>query len=484
VRAPGLAAGALLGLAVWAAAPGTARAYEFSLDLRTIGQGYQLRGFAPSGGNALLTRRRLTQLVNLSVYDLEPASWHGDDADRQARNVVYLDASLRFDSDFGGYMMGRPTGVNEIRELQQNQVDVLYAFLGARRLGGRVDLQLGRQIHFDLVDFFSFDGADVLVRVSRLVAVEAYGGTEVRGEAPLASPVFELDGTSIGARDPATRPAQNEQVRPLFGAAAVLAPDGGLPVTARLAYRRMQSATANQLPGEPGWGVNDEKLALTASAAVARRIYLTGGVRYNLLVSKFDDQQLSLRVRAAARQWVTAEMAYLAPTFDGDSIWNVFSSGAYRDLRGSYEVGVTETVKLYARGFARLFEAAPGEASSASRWAGGGSAGAAWRRTRGVLRGDGYFDDGYGGRKTGVDLSGRWEVKPRLVELEGRLTGYQWRSDQQPTTDHGFVLGAQAGARWRLGDGVRLHVLAENNVGTFYSAQYRGLALLELNASL
>jgi hypothetical protein len=473
---------ALLGLCAWATAPGVARAYDFSVDLRTVGQGYQLRGYLPSGGNALLTRRRLTQVLNLSVFNLEPEGWQRDGEAPGARNTLYVDASLRLDSDFGGYLLGRPRGADEIRELQQNQLDLLYGFVGGRNMGGRVDFQLGRQMHFDLCDFYAFDGADVLVRATRAVAAEAFGGTEVRGERPLASPVYELDGTSAGSRDPATRPRQNAQLRPLAGAALVLGEDGGGPVTARLAYRQMWSATADRLPGEPGSGVNDEKLVATASAAWRRRVFVSGGLRYNLLLAAFDDQQVALRVRATQRQWLTVEMAYLAPSFDGDSIWNVFSSGAYRDLRGSYELGLGE-VKLYARGFARHFDSAEREVGGA-RWAGGGSLGAAWRRARGVLRGDGYFDDGFGGRKGGVDLSARWELRPRAFELEGRLTGYRWRSDQQPATDQGFVLGMQAGARARLGEGVRLHVLAEDNVGTFYAGQYRALAMVEMNASL
>ena len=475
---------ALVGIAVWASAPAGARAYDVAIDVRTIGQGYQVRGFAPNGGNELLTRRRLTEILNLNVSDIEPASWHGDDEDRNARNVVYVDASLRFDTDFGGYTTGAPQGVDQIHELQQSQVDVLWAYVGARRLGGRVDVQLGRQLHFDLVDFYAFDGGDALVRLGRLVAAEAFGGTEVRGELPLSSPMYELDGTSAGSRDPATRPAQDAALRPLAGAALVLGGDGGSPVTARLAYRRMWAATADRAPGEPDTGVDDEKLALTASAEWRRRVFLTAGARYNLLLAELDDEQLALRVRATTRQWVGLEMAYLAPDFDGDSIWNVFASGAYRDLRGSYELTLCEGLKLYARGFARHFDAVSGEPQDAARWAGGGSAGAAWRRAGGVVRLDGYFDGGYGGRKTGVDVSGRWEVRPRAVELEGRLTGYEWRSDQQTVTDAGFVFGAQAGGRYRLGDGVRLHLLVEDNVGTFYESQYRGLAIVELDASL
>jgi hypothetical protein len=466
-------------LALVAGSVGVARpaaAYDFTVGLRTIGQGYQLRRFGANGNNELLSRRRLTQYMDLAVFDLAPARWRGEDGDR---NLLYFDASLRFDSDFGGYMLGRPSGDDEIRELKQSQLDILYAFLGGRNVGGRVDFQLGRQIHFDLVDFFAFDGADAIVHLTRYVGVQAYGGTEVRGELPLSAPIYELDGTSAGSRDPATRPGQNSMMRPLAGAAIVGGRDGG-PLTGRLAYRRVWSATADRLPGEPDSGVNDEKLALTANAGWRDRLWAAGGARLNLLLGEFDNGQLLVKVRTRGKQWLTLDGAYLAPTFDGDSIWNVFASGAYGDLRAIYEIGIGPEVKAYARGFARFF--------TASGRAGGGSMGATWRRGRGLLRADGYFDDGYGGRKTGVDASARLAVKKNF-ELEGRLTGYQWRADAASdaagtTNDGGVVFGAQAGGRWLLGRGVRLHLLAEDNVGTYYLSQFRGLAVVEVDASL
>jgi hypothetical protein len=465
---------ALLTDATLAARP--AAAYDFSIGLRTIGQGYQVRRFAADGSNELLSRRRLTQYMDLAVFDLAPARWRGDDGER---NVLYFDASLRLDSDFGGYMLGRPGGSDEIRELKQSQLDILYAFLGGRNIGGRVDFMLGRQIHFDLVDFFAYDGADAIVRLTRNFAVQAYAGTEVRGELPLSAPIYELDGTSAGSRDPATRPTQNEMVRPLVGAAIAGGRDGG-PLTARLAYRRVWSATADQQPGEPGSGVNDEKLSLTAMASWRNRLYAAGGARFNLLLGEFDDEQLMVKLRTAGRQWLTLEHTYLAPTFDGDSIWNVFASGAYRDLRAVYEIGFGPEVKAYTRAFVRFF--------TASGRAGGGSLGATWRRGRGFVRADGYFDDGYGGRKLGVDASARF-APLRTFQLEGRLTGYQWRSDAWSDTagagnDAGVVFGAQAGGRWVLGQGVKLHLLAEDNVGTFYASQFRGLAVVEVDASL
>jgi len=123
-------------VAVGSAAAPPAAAYDFSVDLRTIGQGYQVRRFAADGSNELLSRRRLTQYMDLAVFDLAPPNWRGDEGDR---NLFFFDASLRFDSDFGGYMLGRPTGSDEIHELQQSQLDILYAFLAVRNIVGRLD---------------------------------------------------------------------------------------------------------------------------------------------------------------------------------------------------------------------------------------------------------------------------------------------------------------------------------------------------------
>jgi len=470
----GLPRAALLGLLACALTPSSVAAYEFSVDLRTIGQGYQVRRYGADGNNELLSRRRLTQYIDLNVVDIAPTHLRGDYGDR---NVLSFEASLRFDTDFGGYMLGRPTGPDEIGELKQSQLDILYAFLGGRNVGGRVDFQLGRQLRFDLVDFFAFDGGDAVYHFTPFAAVEAFAGTEVRGELPLSAPIYELDGTSAGSRDPVTRPGQAKMLRPLVGAAVLAGREGG-PLSARLAYRRVWSETADPLPGEPTSGVNDEKLSLVASGYWHKRVQMVAGARFNLLLGEFDDQQLVLRLRTAARQWLSVEQSYLAPNFDGDSIWNVFAAGAYRDLRGVYEIGIGPEIKTYARGFARFF--------TESGFAAGGSLGAVWRRGRGMVRGDGYWDDGYGGRKAGVDVAARAPVH-RKLELEGRLTGYHWRSDQPvaaTASNGGVVFGAQAGGRYRLGEGMRLHLLGEDNVSTYYLSQFRVLAVFELEASL
>lgn len=464
---------------------GLARAYDFVLTSRTIGQGYAERRYGAGGASELLSRRRLTQYLNLSVFDIEPDRWRGPDGDR---NLVSFELGLRFDGDFGTYLTRRPGGPDAIGELAQNQVDVLYAYLLARDVGGHLDVQLGRQLHYDLVDFYSFDGADVWLRAGRFVSAQAFAGTEVRGDLPLSAPLYEIDGTSPGSRDPATRPEQSTAWRPMVGAALAL--DRASPVNLRVAYRRVSSATVDPRPGDPSSGVNHESLALTADAHWGDRLFAVAGARYNLLVAAWDDQQAAVRWRIASRHLLSAEYSYLAPTFDGDSIWNIFAAGAYRDFRVSHDVEVSTAWRAHVRGFFRQFVDPPGtpvalsDAAPGGHSAYGGNAGVDVRTTRGRARVDGYAEAGAGGWKVGGDVSARWNLRPNLLDVEGRLTATAWRSDDVPQPRDALMVGGGVGCVYHLGRKMRVHILGEDNSGTYYRAQIRGLAVLEMDVTL
>ena len=107
-RRGSLGAAALLVLLACSLTPSSAAAYDFSVDLRTIGQGYQVRRFA--------RRRQQRAAVAAPAHAI-----HGPERVRHRARAAgaattaiatccTFDASLRFDSDFGGYMLGRPTG--------------------------------------------------------------------------------------------------------------------------------------------------------------------------------------------------------------------------------------------------------------------------------------------------------------------------------------------------------------------------------------
>ena len=76
------------------------------------------------------------------------------------------------------------------------------------------------------------------------------------------------------------------------------------------------------------------------------------------------------------------------------------------------------------------------------------------------------------------DSSGPRRLQPMLERLGASI----WDPSKVViATDHGFIFGAQMGGRWRLGHNIRLHLLGEDNVGTFYVGQYRGLAIVEMD---
>jgi hypothetical protein len=482
-RGATLAAG--LAVVAVAGATGAAGASDFVLTSRTIGQGYAERRYGAGGASELLTRRRLTQYLSLSAFNIEPEAWRGKDGDR---NLVSVEIGMRFDSDFGTFLTGRPNGLDTIRELAQSQFDVLYAYLLARDVAGHVDVQLGRQLHYDLVDFYSFDGADVWLRPGPFVSVQAFGGTEVRGELPLSAPLYELDGTSPGSRDPATRPGQSSAWRPLVGAAVAL--DRSSPVNARIAYRKVFSQTIDRQPGEPDSGVNHETVSFTGDTRWRDRLFLSVGARYNLLVAGWDDQQAAVRIRLGLRHMLSAEYSFLAPTFDGDSIWNIFGAGAYRDWRASYDLQVTPAWRAHLRGFLRQFVEAPGvptelsDAAPGGRRANGASVGFDVRGVRGRARADAYVETGFGGWKVGGDASGRWVLRPNLFDVEGRLTAMAWRPDNVPQPRDAVMVGAALGCVYHLGNKMRVHFLGEDNMGTYYRAQVRGLGVLEMDVTL
>jgi hypothetical protein len=124
--------------------PALAHAYDFQIDAQTIGQAYQLR----AADDALVNRRRLTQYLGLSIYNLGP---HDDLGRPLPRNQLYLTASLRFDAEIGDYATpAELSGRTPQRELFAEKLDLLYAYVGGNNFLGFLDFQLGRQILVDL----------------------------------------------------------------------------------------------------------------------------------------------------------------------------------------------------------------------------------------------------------------------------------------------------------------------------------------------
>ncbi len=512
-------------VAALAPPPRPAAAYEFTVEARSIGQGYQLRWFRFSE-EALLNRRRFTQTLRLHIWDIlrpgfDPAY---PEKPRVAPADLYFVSAMRFQHDFGGWTQGSAlstpalgdlTALDAIPELAREsmEIDLPYAYLGGRRIWGFLDFELGRQLVVDSLDWYSFDGLTLHARTPWRFTVEAHGGLRVRDSSFVGSPTHEPDGTSslrCFFFDPAVNVwrsyetearcgqlEQRDQLMPTFGAA--IESEGLRRVQARLAYRRAQSPTAGGVypDAAPGWGVNEEKLTLSARGNFwSGGIVPWGAARWNLLLAAIDEAHAGVRL-AWSQQAVTPEIAYSLPSFDGDSIFNVFSIEPYYDYRVSYDLWPRRgRFRAHARAFLREFFAetdavddpttpevettvlAPGESVDESVWAGGAAAGAslAWPGARARL--DLFYEDGHGGLRAGGDASG-WYRIARDLEVEARVTLIQFDEDSLANL-HGVTFGAQGGGRWVLAEGIALHLLAEENINRFYTSQLRVIAVLDL----
>jgi len=272
---------------------------------------------------------------------------------------------------------------------------------------------------------------------------------------------------------------------PTFGAGAH-GQWGGVRVAA--AYRRTLSPTADAEGPEsvdvPAWGTNQEHVVASARgtwADGAVATWLAG--RYSLLLAQLDEASVGVRVGSAAHA-VLGEYRYSAPSFDGDSIFNLFSAEPFQQLTLTYEWTPPATAwRGYARALVRRFQntdtdaVAPGVSVDDVAYARGAHAGARWKVPGRWLRVDTYYEDGYGGLKVGGDLAGALRVNEDL-ELESRLTLVGF--DAGVLAQRSVTFGAQAGGRWWLAEGVSLHLLAEDNATETYGNEFRLLGILDM----
>jgi hypothetical protein len=524
------------------AAP-AARAYEFEIRSLTLGQGYQLRALRPLAGELSLARRRFTQTLTLEIWDIGRGrlrrALHDGRPPRGAD--VYVSALVRVDHDFGEYTTGAVAidarlvdAIDLVPELARSSLglEVLYAFAGARRIAGVLDVELGRQLLVGPLDWWSFDGLTLRAHTPWRFAVEAFGGLRVRDSSPAGSPTFEPDGTGgadcaeyvegpvpgSGSWRPIDREVpgggnrfesdyelcpQRDEIMPTFGVGVATE---ALPVVARVAYRRSMSATPGVIgpvdrfdepdlglyPSEtepaPDWGVNEERVSVSAGgvAAFARRrgqIGLHAAAAYSLLHALVDEQHVNLRVRYGAHA-VVPEYYASHPTFDGDSIFNVFSTSPYRDLRATYELAPDGApVGGYARAWVRWYDSedagdAP-DGAATDGVAAGGQVGARYRRDAwSSVRFDLFHEDGYGGRRTGGSGAVRWRVTQRW-DAASRLSVVGFDEDLRDRLS-GTSYGAQLGASYRVAPGVALHAVGEQTANHIHGAQTRVIGILDL----
>ena len=485
-------------------APWRAAAWDVEINSETIGQAYQLLGPTSSPGD-LISRRRLDQYLGFHVWNLGKKDAFGIPL---PDNQFYFTSSLRLDFDFGSYPPsrdggGRDTigGVDVTKELGNNRVELLYAYIGGRDVLGFIDFKLGRQYEYDLFEFLNYDGLSVEAKTPYYLALDAYAGLLVNGYLPIDSPIFRPDGTAPGALS-----VHDSDAKPVVGVS--LRAFGFRDLDARFSYRRVFSPSSDVgCPAGSTSGATDIRTLESCTKSVngtseekigwnGRYRLLDGkiipwfGIRYDLVNGLVDLIEAGARFNLTEHHGLQAEYLYSYPTFDGDSIWNLFARTQFDDVRLAYDLRYGR-FRGWARGLLRFFhdidEAdrlnGPPPVSPLGKLDGGGSLGGRYDLPRGFLRGDLYYEGGYGGTKLGADLSTRIKVFRDLASLEARLTYVHFQDDLR-LTDHADSVGLSVGGRIAFYRGMLLHLMVEDNVNRFYNSQLRFYALLDVTAIL
>jgi len=516
-------------LATLATAATPAHAYEFWVRARTYGQAYQLRSYRLVGPDLFLGRRRYTQTLALRIWDVGDLSASRRAARLPDRGLrISWQSYLRVDHDFGTYTNGRirlservrRDAIDVIPELAESiaGLDLLYGHLTFDGIAeGRAIAQLGRILVDDGWGTSALDGATARIDVPNTpLAVSVAGGLRVRAASPLGLSAFELDGTSgAGCREYVEGPTpgtgtwklvdrnraitntrlasdyeycpQREVWQPTVGVAVATSRVRGFG--AELGYRRTWSSTVGVIddvdrldfpdrglyPDEegqaPASGLNEERLHLRVHGELTRgplAIRPYAHARYSILHAALDRAELGVRLARGAHA-LEPTLAYFYPTFDGDSIFNVFSIEPTADARlgYAYDGAVRATANAWLRRYAGDVAYAGGADAAIERAFG--------ERWRGRL--DALWDDGYGGRRAGGGGEAAWRAR-RSLWVRGRaLVLGVAPDDGRPRY---VTTSAVASATWRFAEAVGVHVITEADRDEIHDLQLRAIAVLDL----
>lgn len=443
------------------------RALEPEISSDTSAQFYELR--SPTG-ETVIARRRLITTLGVAGYDLldRPSDGRGPE--------LLFRARLRYEADYGG-----DAGESEVTSfgrlvpgMARGPVDLMYGYVEGRRFAsGWLGFKLGRQYVVDALGWWSFDGGLVRVTTPVYLAAELYGGLEQRGGLPFSTPRYERDGVWRGNRDGYDRtlwPAyQDSTLAPAFGAALESA--GVSFVHGRLTYRRVQNtgtSVVSPFDGDAprtyeGSRVSQERIGYAMDASHAKLGGVKAGIAYDLYAARTTSIYASVDTYVSDRITVSTDYDYVVPTFDGDSIFNVFMAMPMNDLGARVSVDATPRLSVAGGARARAFQVDPGPPTDARspnglstlgvappRFSpmGGGDLSARYRRENGSLGARGTVDVADTGRRLGLDVYGERTFETRYV-VNARAGVWEW-DDTLREDRHAVSVGYVAGVGYRL----------------------------------
>jgi hypothetical protein len=472
VRRRALPAAAVAGILLLGVRPAGATDAEVTSD--SAAQMYDLR--SPTG-ETLLSRRRLTSMLGVGLYDIFDQRDVARPGDPTVPEIDFR-ARLRYDADYGmsgsTVDVGNPTAL--VPGASQQSVDLMYGYLEGRRfLKGWLGFKLGRQYVTDALGWWSFDGAEVSATTPWYVKAEAYGGLEQRGGLGLSSSRFESDGVWRGNRsgyDPSLYPQyQPAAIAPAYGAAIESA--GVTWLHARLTYRRVYDTgainTTEFASGlyspvvYSGSRISSDRLGYAVDANLPEWGGVKAGIVYDFYNDEATQGYATLDGYIGKKVTISADYDYYVPTFDADSIWNFFAGEPMNDLGLRANFDVTDKISVAGGGKLRVYSVAtapqspggaytpyPNYAPGLDVFPGnghpfdeGGNLTARYRTGATLISLHGAGNWGDEGDRVGADVAAQQVFESRYV-ASVRTGVWQWDDKLRPdrdATSFNYVLG-------------------------------------------
>jgi hypothetical protein len=475
LKHPLLALAAALLLAATAA-----RSYDQQVTSTLWAEGYSV----PARDGSLTSRRRIVEDLHLAAWNLLRSE---SDPYYQGPRLS-IELGLRLDTDFAvGPDESAPSNDSAyVAGLRPMQMDVMFAYIDARGFwDGSLDLRAGRQVRLDTLGYFAFDGAEMVVHVPIGLSLSTFLGYEVRGGDLLGYDQLELDGVDSGGRDELEADRYPDRVDPqrrlAIGTEMSLAPLSWIDAGFAVRTVGLSQPLADQ---RLGW-----RLTLGN-----RPVRAFGRVVWNPMLDRRDDYgeafvEQTLVSEADAELQVTphdvisvlAEYHLYRPTFEADSIFNVFNLMPQNDLGGRVQTRLG-SFGIALWGFTRLADDSAGlTGDETDSWVSGvgGGLGGNYRTT----------SDRVSARVTGLNEWGESRIGAELGAGHGFLHGRLWtglRASYWHIDDafsqklSGDIVGYVASLRFRVAEGAELLGEFENYYGGGREPRFVALALLHL----
>ena len=490
----GLAVGWLVG----SCSVGIARAYEAEVDASIDAQYYTAQS---PWGDPLLRRRRYTETLGLSVWNIQ-----GKDNPRGAR--LSFQSRMRLDADFGQSSAERQLHSQYyVPGLEEAPLDLMYAYLeGERYFNGYFGFKLGRQYLLDTLGFWSFDGALLSLSLPQNLLLEAYAGFEQRGGGlpTFGTRRFESQGVYRGDRY-----GFEDHYYPAFLDESALAPAAGVAVEAsgfgvlhsRLSYRKVINRdTVSVSPfvdagdGQyflSGDRTSSERIGYSLRADSPRFGVVQGSVVYDFYNQLFSEYSASADAYLSSRITAGASFERYTPTFDGDSIFNWFAHSPTSSALGRAEVRVSRRVQASLLGGVRWFET-QGEPESYDRTLDTEvtgrlfdvslDGGVRYDYGRGSLGLRGGGETGERGHRLGGDITGQRRFGSRYDGL-CVVSLWDWSDALRPdrdVTSVGYVLGGGVTPGPNFFARSRFGFELEHDINRLVGHRFRALLTLDL----